>query len=152
MLRFSLALAAVLLCLGCSKKSAAPATFPVTGTVTYKGKPVEGASVSLVPSDPKVRSATGITNADGKFEVSTYYSSNETPLGAMPGEYSVTVSKTSMPMIPEGLTPEQQMAIVTKAGPQKDLLPPMYLNPLTTPFKVKVTDTAPEPLKIDLMN
>lgn len=154
MLRFLIVLAASLTCLsgGCSKGSKAPATFPVTGVVTYKGMPVDGAAVSLVPRDPKVRSATAMTNAEGKFEVATYYSATEQPKGAMPGEYAITVSKTSMPMLPEGLTPEQQMAIVTKAGPPKDLLPAKYLNPLTTPHKVTVKDASPEPLKIDLID
>ncbi len=152
MSRFSIVLAASLSCLGCSKGPQAPPTFPVTGVVTYKGKPVEGAAVSLVSNNPKVRSAAGTTDAEGKFEVTTYYSATEQPKGAMPGDYAITVSKTSVPVLPEGLKPEEQMAIVTKAGPPKDLLPAIYLNPLTTPFKVKVVDAPPEPLKIDLVN
>lgn len=40
-----------------------------SGTVTYKGSPVAGASVTFVPSDGPT--ATGRTDADGEFELFT---------------------------------------------------------------------------------
>lgn len=42
-----------------------PTAYPVTGEVTYQGKPVEGADVNLSPSTetPEARAASGKTDA-----------------------------------------------------------------------------------------
>ncbi len=37
---------ALLICVGCSSETEIP-TYPVTGTITQKGKPIEGAIVAL---------------------------------------------------------------------------------------------------------
>jgi len=73
---------------GCGGKSYPP-TSPVTGVVTLDGKPVEGANVSFVSNDTKVQPASGTTDKDGKYSLTTFRSGD----GAMPGEYKVAVSK-----------------------------------------------------------
>lgn len=71
---------------GCSGGSDAPATVPVKGTVTYKGKPIESLAVSFMPENGQI--ATGTTDAAGKFELMT----NKPGDGAAPGNYKVGIS------------------------------------------------------------
>ncbi len=73
-----------------------PATFPVTGTVTYKGKAVDGATIIFVPVSDGAHGATARTKADGTFEVTTYVAND----GMRPGDYMVKVSKYDAPPAP----------------------------------------------------
>jgi hypothetical protein len=75
---------------GCSK-SGIKGLASVTGTVTQGGKPLEGATVTFVPTATggDVKAATGTTDAQGVFKLTTLQPGD----GAMPGEYNVTVSK-----------------------------------------------------------
>ena len=62
----------------------------VSGKVTYKGQPIQGALVTLHPKasldDIKVHRPTGMTDEQGSFALTTGKDS-----GAAPGEYIVTV-------------------------------------------------------------
>lgn len=82
----AVALAAVLA--GCFSRSR-PATYPVSGTVTWKGRPVEGARVVFVPQDPGGQAAAGITDAQGRYRLTTFVEGD----GALEGEYRVKVTK-----------------------------------------------------------
>jgi len=86
-----LACAAVcLLILGCeSQDKNRPKTVPVSGTITYQGKPVDGAHISLTPVAPDGRSAYADTDANGQFKLATL----EPGDGAMPGDYKVAIHK-----------------------------------------------------------
>lgn len=127
-----------------------PKTYPVTGTVTYKGEPLEGAEVALVPTDPKVRSAGGTTDKKGKFAVTTYFSPKHQPAGAMTGDYAVTVTKKEVREAKEGESAIDQQKAFMKLGPPKSLVPKKYQSPNTSGFKATVGTAAPEPLKLDL--
>src|SRR5262245_32100685 len=75
---------------GCGSKGIAPPkTAPVSGSVTYKGKPIAGVRVTFHPQfdigDIKY-TCSGTTNKEGKFTLSTGGIGN----GAPPGEYLVT--------------------------------------------------------------
>ncbi|EAQ77202.1 carboxypeptidase-like regulatory domain-containing protein [Blastopirellula marina] len=134
---------------GCAKDNL-PLTFDVTGIVEHQGRPVDGATVTLVPSEPNGRSASGITDADGKFSVVTYLTASQQPAGALPGAYSVTVSKLLVHQLPEGLSAQDAQDAFAKMGPQKNLLPKKYASPNTSPFQVEITDSEPEPLVLNL--
>jgi hypothetical protein len=64
-----------------------PRTIPVSGTVTYKGKPVANANVSFAPEDPSGLIATGVTDSSGHFKLGTLAAED----GAIVGKYRVTV-------------------------------------------------------------
>jgi len=88
-----LLLMSAMVVIGCGKKPGL-VTYPVTGTVTYQGKPIAGATVSYfvsVDSPP----ATGMTDSDGKFSLATHVSPKEVLPGAPPGDYKVTISKST---------------------------------------------------------
>lgn len=76
----------VLCCLGCGSASEKPV--PTGGKVTLKSKAVVGAIVTFY-SKSGGRSATGKTEADGSFKLSSINTND----GAVPGEYLVTISK-----------------------------------------------------------
>jgi hypothetical protein len=60
---------------------------PVTGDVTLDGKPLANAGVLFCPVE-KGPEAIGVTDASGKFQLSSTEHS-----GALPGQYRVTITK-----------------------------------------------------------
>ncbi|MDA1251617.1 MAG: carboxypeptidase-like regulatory domain-containing protein [Planctomycetota bacterium] len=65
-------------------------THYVTGVVKMAGGPITGATVMFTPTTGQ-RVATGVTDDNGKYELTTY----ETGDGAMPGVYKVLVIRTT---------------------------------------------------------
>ncbi len=57
---------------------------PVSGTLTYRGKPLEGYRVTFMPTDER-RPAVGVTDAEGKFKLGT----NDAGDGAVVGTHKV---------------------------------------------------------------
>jgi hypothetical protein len=75
---------------GCIKGSSLPKTYPVTGSVVYKGgRPVAGGAIQFTSSDPSY-SVTGDINDDGTFRLQTF-KDNDKASGAPEGEYKVIV-------------------------------------------------------------
>lgn len=77
-----------LLAAGCGRTSA------VKGRVLLDGRPVAGASVLFMPdAEGQGRPASGVTDDDGYFRLTTYRPGD----GALPGTYRVLVSKSESP-------------------------------------------------------
>jgi len=72
---------------GCSQRDDIGRRYPVTGTVTYKGKPLPTGHVNFVPEGEASRGATG-NIVDGKYRLTTHAPDD----GAMPGKYRVTIT------------------------------------------------------------
>jgi hypothetical protein len=88
-LRHLAAAAAVLGVLGCGGDGLK--RVPVEGTVTAKGAPVGGATVSFLPADgTQGEGGIGTTDADGRF---TLTGSRRGDSGVVPGKYKVRVSR-----------------------------------------------------------
>jgi hypothetical protein len=139
-LRRALPLLISCLLAGCSG-SKGPATSPVTGTVTYKGQAVDGATVVFTPTSG--RPATAITDAQGKYQLTTFAEKD----GAVPGDYKVTVSKTvtegKMPDLTQEQIGEMQMKGEPIPGPvSKNVLPEKYSNGATTDLSFTVKSGA----------
>ena len=126
-----------------------PDTVPVSGTVLYNGEPVAGATVSFRASGAP-RAAWGVTDAQGRFERSTFGTGD----GAVVGEHVVTVIKVdpastadqpqdSMAALndPAALVDMQRQA-AGQSGP-KSLLPKRYASPASSPLKETVTRDGP---------
>ncbi len=81
-----------------------PKVVPVSGTVTYKGEVVEGADVVFRSAGQK-NPAYALTDAEGRFELTTFDQGD----GAVPGSHQVRISKivVEQPEIkdPEGIIP-----------------------------------------------
>lgn len=66
----------------------------VEGVVTLDGTPVEGATVIFSPVDDEVgMSASGTTDADGKYTLTATDPTAKVSGGTLPGEYKIMVTK-----------------------------------------------------------
>lgn len=141
---------AALAMLGCNQGGSS-GTVPVSGVITLDGTPVEGATVSFAPTGGEGVAAAGMTDAKGRYELTT----QEPGDGAMPGKYMVMISKVQTAPDPgaeavkPGMSPEEATEAVMKArdaagltgeeGPAvTDLLPAKYKNPSQSGFTVEV--------------
>lgn len=113
-------LLSALLASGCGQSE----TVPVQGTLMFKGKPAENAEVMF--NAKKGRLATGVTNAEGKFTLSTAKLND----GAMPGEYIVTLG--------EYYPPDKPPAMPRDGGPLPTRFPPQYGDPSKSPLTATV--------------
>ncbi len=66
-----------------------PATHPVSGTVTYNGSPLSGATVTFRPSQGATQGGYATTDENGAFTLTTF----ETGDGAQVGSYLVMIKK-----------------------------------------------------------
>jgi len=127
---------------GCGPKGLT--VYPTTGTVTYKEKPVAGATVQFMPE--KGSPCDGITDEAGKYTIS--YRGKP---GAPVGPCRVTVSKPVSADMSQGMTdpkPEDlaklSAATMAKkpAPPPKDAIPAKYATVEKSGLKVVVTSDA----------
>src|SRR5437868_2477354 len=81
------ALTAILAGCGSGDSTHIERVVPVSGTVTYQGKPLEGYRVVFMPTDGR-RPASGVTDATGKFVLGT----NAANDGAPPGAHKVSLA------------------------------------------------------------
>lgn len=114
---------------GCSNEPPGPPTYPLTGTVTLDGEPLEAADVVFSPSPGSGgKAAQAMTDAEGKFEVSTHVGGGNYKVGVLPGSYGVTISKL------ESVGERESMG-----APPKNLLPSEYDNPRDPKWTIEVS-------------
>ena len=118
-------LALVCLLPGCGK--AGPETYSVTGTVTWRGKPVPTGNVMFVPDNGPP--AVGLIAADGTYR-----------LRAVAGKHRVGV--TAIPKIPSGVELTTYMA--------KPLVPARFNRPDESGIVVEVQPGDDNSLDLDL--
>jgi hypothetical protein len=107
------------------------------GLVTLDGKPVAGATVTFHPAAEGGRMATGLTDADGVFQLQTFAEAD----GALAGDYKVTVIKTeALEASPSASGPEKMMKTMFNRSAQKktSALPKQYADVSRTPLRVHV--------------
>ncbi len=107
---------------GCGRSDDGPPMGDVTGTVTYQGKPVPGASILFVPTTRETPAGAAITDSAGKYRLSI----SGQKQGAVTGSYQVSIA-LSAPFdgpIPAGMNPEYAKEIY--AG--KPLIPQRYFS------------------------
>ncbi|HVK07427.1 MAG TPA: hypothetical protein VM597_01490 [Gemmataceae bacterium] len=71
---------AVVVAAGCGDDGKLPRA-PVSGRVTYKGKPVVGAAVSFLPDTVGWRAGVGKTDEQGRYLLGTYDPDDGAPVG-----------------------------------------------------------------------
>lgn len=117
------------------------ATNEVTGTVMLDDQPLEGAAVTFVPAEVGAVSATGTTDASGKFTLSTGQKS-----GAAAGEYKVAVSKvkaSDQPQLDSSKDATLKMAetpMATTDTIPESLIPAKYGSPASSGLAATVED------------
>lgn len=127
---------------GADRPEGMPELSPATITVTYKGQPVEGATVTLAPTSGTY-SAGAVTDASGKAVMKT----NGTYDGVAPGDYMVSISKVEAI---GGNTGESSsdpaayaQAFEAAAAKPTHLIPEKYSAPSTSGLTLKVTEGTP---------
>lgn len=127
--------AAVLI--GCGR-SDLPETAPVSGTVTFKGRPLPGGTVTFHPEDDKAGNpAFGEIRSDGTFEMTTYKAED----GAILGKHIVTI---------EVFAGQAEMAPLPGTEEKTSTVPKRYRDPKTSPLRFEVKkgeNTAAFPLQ-----
>ena len=110
--------------IGCSKADNHVPVHPVLGAIQFRGQPVEGAFVSLIPKSPVdgVPNPRATVAKDGTFTISTYNGDD----GAPEGDYVVTV---------QWYKPVRQGADLV-GGP--NILPAKYASPRTSDLSIRV--------------
>tara|TARA_R110002095_G_scaffold25573_1_gene26179 strand:+ start:10400 stop:10858 length:459 start_codon:yes stop_codon:yes gene_type:complete len=125
----------IFLVMGCSSSEhlkGRVSVLPVTGTISLKGNPVEGAIVNFVSEDGNPV-ATGKTDSTGKYSLTTY----EPDDGAGLGNYVVLVTKIKAPKkTPEGA---EDTGYPGAKNLSQHLLPEQYSNRLKSPLRATVT-------------
>lgn len=111
---------------GCSKSESRLPVHPVTGQVTFNGKPAAGAAVVFHPKNTATNpTAQAKADAQGNFNLTTYQAGD----GAAPGEYAVTVELRPTVTVEGG-----------ELGLGQNILPPQYSSPKTTRISVNVAE------------
>jgi len=134
---------------GCKKEQGLKGLYPVKGKITFKGDPVEGASITLSPvaSGGEARAAGASSDAKGEFKIRTLMPDD----GAFPGEYKISVQKRVVDTI---YTEEEYLAAEAKgislSSNSKNLLPEKYANGATSGLKFTVVSGNNEDLIIEL--
>jgi|694.fasta_scaffold10827_5 hypothetical protein len=148
-----LSLLMLLSCLGCGgTPDGRLPTYQVTGTVKYKGEPLEGADVILQFASHN-KASFGRTNASGKFKLGTYENSD----GALAGEALITVTKweqlppSNVPVAGDpGYDPSKAEAPEPRA---KLLVPEKYTDFKTSDLKVVINANSKNPpLNLELQD
>ena len=117
---------------GCKPARSGPATVPVTGVITLGGSPVGGATIAFQPGAGG-RSAAGVTDASGRYQLSTYARND----GAIPGEYTVVIVKYDATPTGSG-TGKDYKPPVGDIPPPKNELPVKYADAKTSGLKATV--------------
>jgi len=123
--------------IGCGGSSLT--VYPATGTVNYKGKPLDNATINFMIAGKEGQPSTvlgmGKTDAEGKFKIETHLDPESGPLnGAVPGTHKVIISKF---IPPKGMTEEQlakMQARETQIMQEKGVVPPEDITPSRVPF------------------
>lgn len=130
----SLACAGVLFAAGCGGGRSTK-TYPVKGTVTYQGQPLAEVVISFVPE--KGRPASGTTDAQGSFSLSTFDPNDGAPAGA----YKIAIAEPA-PEMAEG-----DYSIPPEKPPR---FPVKYTNPYESELVAEVKPSSENDFKFDL--
>jgi len=164
---FTIALVGLLMFapIGCSNPDAKYTK--VEGTITYKGQPVDGATVTFRPVDSTGEVAGGKTDASGKFTLSSSAATKE-GTGALPGEYVVLVMKREAQFDPNaearqrdedayarGEITNEQLDARNRTRPALgpiSVLPEKYNDPRAAVLKATVKQGKNDPFAFDLVD
>lgn len=123
-----------------------PKVASAEGSVKYKGAPIEGAIVIFVPQDGKSAAASAMTDAAGNFKMSAFSSE----LGAVPGKYKVTVSKTIQAQAPAGTAAGHDDPNFGVVIPPQHLIPEKYSQAETSGLIADVPEAGKTDFLFDL--
>ena len=113
-------------------------TYPVSGTVTFDGEPVEGAQVVFVAVGEGL-GAVGTTDSSGRYSLTTFQAGD----GALPGEYQVRITQFAGAVAENpGSDSDEDYVDPGRddAWVPENLLPAHYADPGTSGLTATVTE------------
>ncbi|MBA2112911.1 hypothetical protein [Bremerella alba] len=128
----------LMLCSGCFGQKGLE-TAPVTGIVTYNGKPLPYGRVSFRP--PAGSPATGEIQSDGRFSLSTYGNGD----GAIVGTHQVSVTATEVDAGVMAAT-----AANTEMTVPKSMIPKKYTSFSTSELTAEVVSSGKNQFALEL--
>jgi hypothetical protein len=99
------------------------------GLLLVDGTPTGGVQVIFHPANPEINPASGVSNPDGTYRLTT-----GTNNGISPGDYTVTAVYPDPSVVP---TPQEKMMGTDEPGP--DLFKGKYVSASTSPMKMTVS-------------
>jgi len=118
---------------------------PVSGTLTYQGKPLESFQVTFMPTDGR-RVAMGVTDAAGKFTLGT----NAAADGAPPGQHKIAVNWFD-PSTADAAAGQEAIVDNPAQLPKASVkIPRKYNDPNTSGLTQDVPEDGLQDVKIDL--
>jgi hypothetical protein len=131
---------------GCGSDDGLGKRYRVTGTVKYKGQPLEKGTISFVPATPDPK---GINiGATGVIENGSYSLSAQGDVeGAFPGEYLVTVDSRKVDLSKAAANAQgggsfRQDDVAKANASAESLIPKKYLVPDTSGLKATVKESS----------
>jgi hypothetical protein len=118
---------------GCGQRSG-PKSIAISGTVTYRGKAVDDATVIFI--SPTTRPADGKTDAEGRFQLKAFLAGGESSQ-----QQSVCLTKAAA---------NPRFHGDTSISPKINCLPSRYAAPMQTPLKAAVSLQGPNEFHFNL--
>ena len=122
---------ALLALLGCSGDGL-PDMVPISGSVSYRGRPLDHGTVMFIPTRSGGRQASGRIESDGTYELTTQQQGD----GAQYGEYKVVVH--SLEPHPGEPSRMEYEALAQAGIERKQEVPQKYTSPESSPLSVTV--------------
>jgi hypothetical protein len=125
---------------GCGSDDGLGKRYPVSGTVTYNGKPLPKGSITFVPNDTKTSRAANGNIVEGAYTLTTQSPDD----GALPGQYKVTVTAVEVDLSKASATAKKSGMMINQADIAKakrtSLLPSKYMVPETSGLTATVKE------------
>jgi len=120
----------------------------VAGIVALDGKPFSGATVTFSPAEGSGKSASGRSEEDGSFQLTTFKPDD----GAVPGEYKITVSFSETETTTGGGDPmkmgdKSRMEFFSRMSPEVRLKEEAKQKKARKPVPELYSDVSKTPLK-----
>ncbi|QDV70593.1 hypothetical protein Poly24_43170 [Rosistilla carotiformis] len=121
-----------------------PARYPASGTVNYQGKPIEGADVTFTNLTAG-STGTGKTDADGKFQLTTYVEND----GVVAGEHIVAIRRVD---VVDNTPADVDLSAGGEAVPPTItwIIPEKYSNSAKSGLTATISETEPNEFTFDL--
>ena len=125
-----LAVVGLMACSGCRAKH--PETAPVSGHITFQGKPVVEGTITFQPAHG--RPAMGTIGADGSYRLTTFENGD----GAPPGKYTVTIEARHVTAPPAPKSMKDEVNVPFGKTKIEWLVPEKYSRLDSTPLNAEV--------------
>ena len=132
-------------CAALAAAGCGPKPVQTKGVVTMDGRPLAKATVMFTSQEPGGKGATGLTDANGDFELTTVHGKDR----ALPGLYKVTVHYSEPIDVPPNMrSPGDVQKMQASADRKALVVPKIYTRQDQTPLQHRVPDDGDAKLEL----